>query len=302
MKSAAKPKPSKRAVIDPEIGFALPATTAAQRARAADLYAALVAAYPDAHCELDFGKPHELLAATILSAQATDVSVNRATPALFARFKTPADFAAASPAEIEPFIKTIGLYRTKAKALHGAMSALVNDFAGAVPRTMPELLTLRGVARKTAGVVLGNCFGVNVGVVVDTHVHRLSHRFALVPPATNVQNTERTLMALFPRDKWNMLSHLLIFHGRRCCSARLPARGPGQPACPPRCDEGRGGICAQFGTRCELRIIAKAAQPTRERGSTKSTGRANTVRAKAPKAKAAGANVRAAAPERGRAQ
>lgn len=246
--SAAKPdKPTKLAKATAEkleFGFSLPALSAAQRQRAADLYTALQTAYPDAHCELDHTSPHELLVATILSAQATDVSVNKATPALFKRFPTPADYAAATPAEIEPFIRTIGLFRNKAKHIHSAMSDLVTKHAGQVPRTMPELLALRGVARKTAGVVLGNCFNINLGVVVDTHVHRLSQRLALVPKDSNVAATERHLMATFPRDSWCQLSHLLIFHGRRACKARGPAC-TGHP------------ICQTFGSRCELRIHDK---------------------------------------------
>lgn len=209
-------------------------------ARAAELLEALTAAYPDAHCELDFSSPHELLIATILSAQATDVSVNKATPALFSRFPTPAAYARSTPEEIEPFIKTIGLFRNKAKAIHAAMSALVERFGGEVPRTMDELLTLRGVARKTANVVLGNAFNINVGFVVDTHVERLSKRLALVPMDANVASIERRLMELFPQERWCEVSHLLIWHGRRACKARGV-----------RCDQ--NPICAKFGAACECR-------------------------------------------------
>jgi endonuclease-3 len=198
---------------------ALPRKTPAQRARAADLLAMLKARYPDAHCELDWTKPHELLIATILSAQCTDVAVNKATPGLFKAFPTPADYARATPAEIEPLIRSIGLFRSKAKAVHETCGILVNRFGGEVPRTMEELLLLRGVARKTANVVLGNCFGINEGVVVDTHVARLSARLGLSRGKTP-QAIERDLMALFPRDEWCLLSHLLIFHGRRACKAR----------------------------------------------------------------------------------
>lgn len=193
--------------------------SAAQLARAARLIAALKARYPDAHCELDWSKPHELLIATILSAQCTDASVNRATPALFRAFPTPADYARATPTEIEPYIRSIGLFRNKAKAVQAACALLVERFGGEVPRTMDELLLLRGVARKTANVVLGNCFGINEGVVVDTHVERLSHRLGLSRGKTP-QAIERDLMALFPREEWCLLSHLLIFHGRRACKAR----------------------------------------------------------------------------------
>lgn len=228
----------------PELPFDLPRVTALQRARAARLLAALERAYPNAHCELHFTKPHELLVATILSAQATDVSVNKATPALFQRFPAPSDYAAVTPGQIEPFIKTIGLYRNKAKAVHAAMSEIVARFGGEVPRTMEDLLTLRGVARKTANVVLGNAFGINVGVVVDTHVERLSVRLGLVEPGTPIPKIERRLMALFPRGRWCMVSHLLIFHGRYACKARGVTCG----AHP---------ICAEFGGRCELRLTAK---------------------------------------------
>ncbi|MFM7052360.1 MAG: endonuclease III [Planctomycetota bacterium] len=198
---------------------ALPRKTPAQRARAAELLAALKERYPDAHCELDWTKPHELLIATILSAQCTDVAVNRATPGLFRAFPTVADLSRATPEEIEPHIRSIGLFRSKARAVHETARRLVEAYGGEVPRTMEELLTLRGVARKTANVVLGNCFGINEGVVVDTHVERLSHRMGLSRGKTP-QAIERDLMALFPREEWCLLSHLLIFHGRRACKAR----------------------------------------------------------------------------------
>lgn len=214
--------------------------TDAEKRRARALAKDLAEAYPDAHCELDFTRPHELLIATILSAQTTDAGVNKCTPALFERFPTPADYAAASPAEIEPFIRTIGLFRNKAKAVHSAMTTLVEEFGGEVPGTVEELLTLRGVARKTANVVLGNCFGVNDGFVVDTHVQRLARRFCLVDEGESVTMIERRLMALFPRDRWCDLSHQLIFHGRRACTAR----GGGCREHP---------ICARYGRCCEKR-------------------------------------------------
>lgn len=204
---------------------------------------ALARHYPDAHCELNYTSPHELLIATILSAQATDVSVNKATPGLFRAFPTPADYARATPAEIEPYIKTIGLYRNKARAVHEAMSAVVERFGGEVPRTMDELLTLRGVARKTANVVLGNAFNTNVGFVVDTHVERLSVRLGLAPKGSTVAAIEQRLMALFPRERWCMLSHQLIFHGRRACKAR-------------GVECGAHPVCAEFGDKCELRVSA----------------------------------------------
>ncbi|MBT8485725.1 MAG: endonuclease III [Phycisphaerales bacterium] len=199
--------------------FDLPAKTKPERARATRILDALERCYPDAHCELDYTNPHELLFATILSAQATDVGVNQVTPALFERFPTPADYAAATPAAIERLIKRIGLFRNKAKAIHAAATRLVEVYDGVVPATMDDLLTLRGVARKTANVVLGNAFGINVGVVVDTHVARLAQRFGLTEH-TDTGKIERDLMALFPRPRWTMASHLLIAHGRRVCKAR----------------------------------------------------------------------------------
>jgi endonuclease-3 len=203
----------------PPLEFRLPRKGEAQVARARQLLAALDKAYPGARCRLDWTRPHELLAATILSAQATDESVNAATPALFRRFPTPAAFAKATPAEIEPFVRTIGLWRSKARALHESMRALVDRHGGEVPATMDGLLELRGVARKTANVVLGNCFGIQAGVVVDTHVGRLARRLGLSRHDDPVR-VEKDLMALFPRDRWCDLSHLLIFHGRAACRAR----------------------------------------------------------------------------------
>jgi endonuclease III len=218
--------------------FELPRVSNAEKKRAARLYEALLEHYPDAHCELNYTTPHELLIATILSAQTTDVGVNRATPGLFSRFPTPRDYASATPAEIEPYIRTLGFFRTKAKALHGAMAILVEKHGGKVPKTMEELLELPGVARKTANVVLGNAFNINEGVVVDTHVQRVGRRMGLFAAGATVQTIERRLMALFPRDRWCMLSHLLIWHGRRACKARGA-----------RCSE--HPVCTKFGVGCE---------------------------------------------------
>ncbi len=203
-----------------DIPFDLPSVTSAEKSRAKRILKALDEAYPDAHCELDYSRPHELLIATILSAQSTDVGVNKATPALFEAFPTPEAFASTTPAKIEPYIKSLGFFRQKSKSVHESMKRIVDDFEGEVPRTMEDLLSLRGVARKTANVVLGNAFDINVGVVVDTHVQRLSVRFGLADQDDSVQKIERRLMALFPRDRWCDLSHLLIFHGRRACKAR----------------------------------------------------------------------------------
>lgn len=209
--------------------YELPPTSEADRRRAARLYSDLDKAYPDATCALDYDTPHELLVATILSAQSTDVGVNKATPALFREFPTPADYAAVTPEALQPWISTIGLFRNKSKSIHEAMSRLVTCYDGEVPDTMKELLTLRGVARKTANVVLGNAFGINDGVVVDTHVMRLAGRFGL-SERTGADKIEKDLMALFPRPKWTTLSHLLIAHGRAVCKARH-ARCTGDPIC-----------------------------------------------------------------------
>lgn len=203
-----------------DLPFPIPEVTKAEKARARRIGKALAERYPDAVCALDYTTPHELLIATILSAQSTDVGVNKATPALFTAFPTPQAYADATPEKIEKHIKSIGLYRNKAKAIHSAMTSVVNDFGGQVPQTMDELLTLRGVARKTASVVLGNAFGVNQGFVVDTHIERLSKRFGLAPNDATVAMVERHLIALFPRDQWANLSHRIIFHGRQVCKAR----------------------------------------------------------------------------------
>lgn len=196
-----------------------PRTNEANRERALEILRALEARYPDAHCELHWTKPHELLFATILSAQCTDVAVNKATPALFAAFPSVPAFAAASAEEIEPYVRTLGFFRQKSKSIHQTAQALVERHGGEIPRTMEDLIALRGVARKTANVVLGNAFGLNEGIVVDTHVQRLAHRMGLSTQSDPVK-IERDLMALFPRDRWCLLSHLLIFHGRRACKAR----------------------------------------------------------------------------------
>jgi len=199
--------------------LALPRKTAAQKERAKRVLAELYKYYPNAHCELDYKTPHELLVATILSAQATDAAVNKATPALFRAFPTPAAFAAATPAQIEPYVKSLGFFRNKSKAVHGAMTMVVNEHGGKVPNTMADLLKLPGVARKTANVVLGNAYGINDGVVVDTHVIRVAKRLGLTNHS-DPKKIELDLMALFPPEEWTMLSHLLIWHGRRACKAR----------------------------------------------------------------------------------
>lgn len=218
-------------------GWNLPAKSRSEKARAKRVLDGLYEHYPHAHCELDFTNPHELLVATILSAQATDVGVNKATPALFKAFPAPADYAAASPQKIERYIKSIGLFRNKAKAIGAAMTTIIEQFDGEVPRTMEELLTLRGVARKTANVVLGNAYGINEGVVVDTHVARVAQRFALTNQK-DPKKIELDLMALFPRPHWTMLSHMLIFHGRYVCKAR-GALCPEHPLCQSYCSNAK---------------------------------------------------------------
>lgn len=177
--------------------------------------------YPDAHCELTFSDPLQLLVATILSAQCTDVRVNLVTPALFVRCPTVEDYAAIPTEEIEALVRSTGFYRNKSKAIRGAARQILDLHGGEVPRTLEELAALPGVGRKTANVVLGNAFGINAGVVVDTHVGRLARRLGLTRH-TDPARVERDLAKIFPRDRWADLSHWLIFHGRRRCRARKP--------------------------------------------------------------------------------
>jgi endonuclease III len=178
--------------------------------------------YPDAHTELDFRSPYELLVATILSAQTTDVRVNLVTPALFERFPMIATLADADPAVLETIIRSTGFFHAKTKSLIGMATAVMTRFGGVIPETMAELVTLPGVGRKTANVVLGNAFHRDEGIVVDTHVTRLSQRLGLTAETDPVK-IEQGLMRIVPRDDWTMFSHLLIFHGRRVCTARAPA-------------------------------------------------------------------------------
>ena len=189
--------------------------------RVAAILAKLDEAYPNAHCELNFESAFQLLIATILSAQCTDVRVNQVTQELFKRYKTPQEFAYASPAELEKEIRPTGFFRNKTKSIMGASKAIVEKFGGQVPRTMEEILTLPGVARKTANVVLGTAYGIASGVVVDTHVIRLSRRLDLTRNE-DPKKIEQDLMAIIPNDKWIKFSHQLIWHGRRICAARKP--------------------------------------------------------------------------------
>jgi len=185
------------------------------------LIARLHAAYPDAHCELDFHNPLQLLIATILSAQCTDVLVNKVTPALFAKYRRAADYAAAPLPDLEEALRRIGLFRNKAKNIKLCCQALVDRFGGEVPRTLEELVGLAGVGRKTANVVLGNAFGIESGVVVDTHVTRLCFRLGITR-LTDPVKIEQVLVKRVPRAQWTLFSHLLIWHGRRRCMARRP--------------------------------------------------------------------------------
>ena len=189
--------------------------------RVARLIAGLKKAYPDAGCALTHGDPLRLLVATILSAQCTDKRVNLVTKTLFKKYKTPRDYAEASQRTLENEIRSTGFFRNKAKNIRGACAKIISNFDGKVPRTMAQLLTLPGVARKTANCVLGNAFGLAEGVVVDTHVIRLSGRLGLTKHKEPVK-IERDLIAIVPPEEWILFSHLLIFHGRATCSARKP--------------------------------------------------------------------------------
>jgi endonuclease III len=190
-------------------------------APAPEVVARLKAEYPDARTELDWSNPLELLVATILSAQTTDVQVNKVTERLFAKYRTAEDYADAPSHVLEEDIRPTGFYRNKARSLRGMASALVEEHRGEVPRTMSELVALPGVGRKTANVVLGNAFGVDEGIVVDTHVRRVSGRLGLTQNRDPAK-IEQDLMQVVPKDDWTIFSHLLILHGRRICKSRKP--------------------------------------------------------------------------------
>ncbi|WP_037574623.1 endonuclease III [Phaeacidiphilus oryzae] len=207
-------------------GARLPETRTGLVRQARRINRALAEVYPYAHPELDFEDPFQLLVATVLSAQTTDLRVNQTTPALFARYPTPEDMAAAVPEELEELIRPTGFFRAKAKALLGLSAKLRDDFGGEVPGRLEDLVTLPGVGRKTANVVLGNAFGVP-GITVDTHFGRLARRFGWTGSEDPVV-IEQDVAGLFPKSEWTMLSHRLIFHGRRVCHSRKPACG----ACP----------------------------------------------------------------------
>jgi endonuclease III len=216
----------------------LPKKTKKQKEHAEQILNDLYEHYPNPVCELDHRNPFELLIATILSAQCTDVRVNKVTPTLFEAYPTPDLMAEAPLEELEELVRTTGFYRNKAKSLKEASKTIVEEFAGEVPDTMKDLLKLRGAARKTANVVLGNAFNKNVGVVVDTHVKRLSNRFGLTKEKKNTNKIEKDLMALFPQEHWTNISHLMIHHGRNACKARI-SEPPDHP------------ICIKYGKKCE---------------------------------------------------
>jgi endonuclease-3 len=197
---------------------------AARAARAGKILRRLEAAYPDAHCALEHADAYQLLVATILSAQCTDARVNQVTPAFFARFPDAPALAAGTPEEVEGLIRSTGFFRNKAKHLLAMAAALVEKYGGTVPGSMDQLRALPGVGRKTANVILGNAFGRNDGITVDTHVGRIA-RLLRLTTATDPEKVEQDLMPLFPRAKWTLLSHLLISHGRAVCIARRPECG-----------------------------------------------------------------------------
>jgi len=218
-KIPATPRPAAARRLTP--GQARRESARARRQRTAEVLLRLRREYPDAHTALDHHDPFELLVATILSAQCTDKRVNEVTPALFRRYPTPRELARADLAELEELVRTTGFYRNKARALLGLGQALMAEHGGRVPDTMDELRRLPGVGRKTANVVLGNAFGRNEGVVVDTHVQRLSRRLGLTTES-DPEKIERDLMELVPREDWTAWSNLLIAHGRKVCQARRP--------------------------------------------------------------------------------
>lgn len=218
----------------------LPVKSDEEKKRALDLLQELYREYPHPHCALNHRNAFELLIATILSAQCTDERVNKVTEQLFKDYPTPQAMAEAPIQELEEAVRSTGFYRNKAKALKESSQIIIEEYAGEVPDQMDKLLDLRGVARKTANVVLGNAYNKNMGVVVDTHVKRLSNRFGLTKEKKNTGKIEKDLMALFPRDEWTNLSHLFIHHGRAVCKARISE--------PPE-----DAICEKYGVNCKCR-------------------------------------------------
>ena len=220
-KGAAKKKPAKKKSARATPPSRPPEQTGTHPQRVRAILDRLNEAYPDAECALLHQNPFQLLISTILSAQCTDERVNLVTPGLFAKYADPAALAYANPAAIEKEIRSTGFFRNKTKSIIGASRKIVEEFGGKVPNTMEELLTLPGVARKTANVVLGSAFGIAAGVVVDTHVHRLSRRLDLTKQ-DDPKKIEQDLMRAIPQDRWILFSHQLIWHGRRVCQARKP--------------------------------------------------------------------------------
>jgi endonuclease-3 len=219
-KGLKSPSPARKAKAS-RTSVANPKAVGANPLRVQAILQKLDEAYPNVTCALEHHTPFQLLISTILSAQCTDVRVNDVTKTLFVKYRTPQDFAFANPAELEQDIRPTGFFRNKTKSIMGAGKKIVEEFGGEVPRTMDELLTLPGVARKTANVVLGTAFGIAAGVVVDTHVIRLSNRLDLSRNA-DPKKIERDLMHVLPREKWILFSHQLIWHGRKVCQARKP--------------------------------------------------------------------------------
>jgi endonuclease III len=211
-KTVASKKPSKR----------LPKKDYTSPARLQQIFAALDELFPNAQCALHHANAFQLLVATILSAQCTDERVNKVTPALFKKYPTPQDFASLNPDVLAEDIRSTGFFRNKAKSIIGAAKRIVTDFSGEVPHSMEELLPLPGVARKTANVVLGTAYGVPSGIVVDTHVFRVSHRLKL-SSATSPEKMEQDLLKLVPKDRWISFGHQVIWFGRKVCQARKPS-------------------------------------------------------------------------------
>ena len=220
--SAASRRPRKTAPSDPKPKSA-PRLRASPKL-AAEILDLLEQTHPEARCALEYRNPFELAVATILSAQCTDERVNRVTPLLFARFPTAESLADADPAEVEDIIRSTGFFRAKTKSIMGFARGVVEEHHGELPRTIPAMVRLPGIGRKTANVVLGHAFGINEGIAVDTHVLRVAARLGLTQ-GTDPVKVESSLMALVPRDRWTRTTDLLIFHGRKVCDARRPACG-----------------------------------------------------------------------------
>ncbi|WP_432797609.1 endonuclease III [Poriferisphaera sp. WC338] len=237
--------------------------SASEKRKAKTIFKALHERYPDATCALIHKNPYELLVATILSAQCTDVLVNKVTPALFKKFPTPQAAAKADLEDIRQLVNKVNFWQNKAKAIHSASKMLVEHFDGKVPQNMPDLIKLPGVARKTANVVLGNAFNINHGVVVDTHVGRLANRFGLTTHK-DPKKIEQDLMARFPQEDWTLLSHLLILHGRAVCKARHSL-----------CDQ--DAICQKYCSESKIRATERSKKATKKKTSRKKVAKKKTA-------------------------